>query len=259
MRIYIFFSFITLISLSLSAKEKEGVAYFAGEGQVEAAPDYLTVGFTVKSECYPNPLEAQSSTDEVVEKIYNYAKAFKKDEDKYFKILVDGGYTSPYSRWHKRKEICRSTFQKSTNITLKISNSENFDKIFSQMQAYVLEQFRRPYMGFEAENPRTYVSISRPIPKISREHKKELERKAINLAMLDAKARFKSAIKSCRPHQWKILSIRERGASHRPRHYAAKFALAESAVQAPVIFDDLKVIKMLDVEFQIEGAMCFDD
>jgi len=36
-----------------------------------------------------------------------------------------------------------------------------------------------------------------------------LLKKALNLAMLDAKSRFRAATKSCEQGKWKVLSVRE--------------------------------------------------
>lgn len=248
-----------------SEKQREPLAEFSGEGLVKAPADFISLVITVHSDCQPSPTDAQSSTDLVVKKIDEYLRKLKTKGDKHFKILVDGGFTTTYSRWHRNREVCRNTFQKNTNITLKMAARNDFDKIFSDIQNYVLAHFEQ--MGLdELELARTYVTVGLPNPEVTREHRLTLEREAIDLALRDAKANFKAAIKSCEPHRWKVHSIKEGGGiepSPRPFHYLAKFARSGSVpapmdTVAPVRFDLLEITKNLLVTFQFEGALCFE-
>lgn len=264
MRNIIVFISLILVSFSLLAKRIEQSAEFIGVGQIKTRPDYIQVVFSVQSECYQTPLEAQNATDEVVKKLDNYLQQLKTEGDEHFKILVNGGYTSTFSKWHKDRELCRNTFQKTTEVIVKIGATEGFDTIFSEMQSYALKNFQQGFPEDFLENSRTYVRINEPSPQITKKTRTVLEYKALNLAMLDAKARLRATLRSCKDHQWKVLRIKEEEshvAAPRPYRFAQAKVMSFGAVQessAPVRFDDLSVEKSLVVTFEFEGALCYE-
>lgn len=254
-----------IMSFGLLAKRIEQSAEFIGVGQVKTSPDYIQVVFSVQSECYSTPLEAQNATDEVVKNLDDYLQTLKTEGDEHFKILVNGGYTSTFSKWQKDREICRNTFQKTTEVSVKIGTTEGFDKIFSAMQGYALKTFQQGFPEDIFDSPRTFVRINEPSPQITEKTRTALEHKALNLAMLDAKARLRAALKSCKDHQWKVLRIKEEEnhvVAPRPYRFAAAQTMSFGAVQesrAPVRFDDLSVEKSLVVTFEFEGALCYEE
>lgn len=265
MRVVLTYIFFIFLSLNLSAKQREQSAEFTGVGQVKSKPDFIQVSFTVQSECYGTPSDAQSATDEVVKKIDEYLQQLKVEGDEHFKILVDGGYTTNFSKWYKDRELCRNTFQKTTDVSVKIGATEGFDKIFSELQSYALKNFEMGFANDFFDSSRTYVRINAPVPQVTPKHRLELERTAIHLAMLDAKARFRASMQSCKSHPWKVLRMKEDEQGYvAPRSYhvrAAKMmasSVAEMADAAPVRFDDLTVEKRLSVTFEFEGAMCYE-
>lgn len=257
--------FFLLFSMNALAKEASAPkAEFVGLGEIKSSPDFIEVNFNVQSECYESPQEAQRATDEVVKRVDAYLNSLKKDGDEHFKILVNGGYTSSFSRWHKDRELCRNTFQKSTDISLRLGAEDNFDKIFSDLQSYTLKNFEHPFVSDFIDSPRTFVRINNPLPQLTQEHRLNLEHEALNLALVDAKARFRATLKSCTSHPWKVLEIKEDDGGEgyvapRSFHYAAKAAgFAAESSPAPVRFDDLKVEKRLRVSFSFEGALCYE-
>ena len=248
------------------AKEEQPLGEFSGKGLAKSPPDFISLTISVHSTCQPSPRDAQVSTDAVVKEINDYLQKLKSAGDKYFKILVDGGFTSAYSRLFKNREFCRNTFQKVTNITLNLAMRSDFDAIFSDLQTYLLSQFDQSLTGDDSEISQTYVSINAPQATITHHHRILLEREALDLALRDAKANFKAAIKSCAQHPWKVFSIREEGGGHQPIFRAVSYARApmqnDSAAQgeliAPISFDLIEVTKNLTVTFQFEGAQCFE-
>lgn len=260
---YILICFLLINTTGIYAdKFNEPLAEFSGEGVVKTAADFITVTLAVNSQCYPSPSDAQTATDEVVKKIDDYLQTIKKVDDERFKILIDGGYTTAYSRWHKERELCRNTYQKTTNITLKTSVDKDFDKVFSAMQTFVLKQFDQGPLMEDWEQPKTYVSLGTPEPDIDDEHRLILERKALDLALRNAKANFVAALSSCEPHRWKIHKISEdTGISYpqaQPRFYAAGVAKEASAAVVPIRFDQIEINKTLKVGFQFDGSLCFE-
>lgn len=263
---------ITILAMSLLLTSQlwadrpiEPEAEFVGLGRIKAQPDFIQVLFTIQSECYLSPIEAQQGTDLIVKKIDSYLQALKNNNDQYFKVLVDGGYTNSFSRWYNNRELCRNTFQKSTELSLRITASNDFDKIFAAMQSYTLKNFEQDFIGLGDENPRTYVRISVPSLQLTPEHRRDLERQAINLAMLDAKANFRAAMTSCRTHQWKVLRIKEDGfmSYEPPRSSYVAMKMTSNAnenvdMAAPIRFDDLKVEKRLSVSFGFDASMCYE-
>src|SRR5437588_9457611 len=105
-----------LAALSGLAKENLPLSEFSGQAIIKSEHDYVAISIRIHTECAKSPRDAQVATDEVVEKISDYLHSFKTSDDKYFKIIVDGGFSSPYSRWFKDREVCRNTFQKVTAI-----------------------------------------------------------------------------------------------------------------------------------------------
>lgn len=240
------------------------LAEFNGEGEVKAEPDFISLTLSVASDCQATPSDAQRATDEVVVRVNQYLESLKDEKDPHFKILIDGGYTSPYSRYFKDRNICDKTFQKQTSITLKMGMRKDLDKLFARLQSHVLSNFDQ--MGFEGEAvARTYVSLNSPEPQLTPEHIKELSRKALDLAFKDAKANFAATITSCEPHRWKVASIKEMGGFIPPRleYKAAPRAAfstmaADNAMAAPVRFDRIRIQKTLLVGFSFEGSLCYD-
>lgn len=257
-----------LFSILLHAHESKAEvnsADFIGIGYVKAMADFVTFNITVQSECYAKPIDAQKATDEVVLKAYDYLKTLKKDNDKYFRVVIEGGYTTNFSKWYDKTEYCKNTFQKSSTITIKMAAREDFDKSFAAIQTHILENFDQGYLVNAYEGPRSYVTMTQPSPQLSRENRKTLDLQALSDAMLDAKARFRAATKSCREHQWKITKIQEDGISvspEPPRYFAKSMAFEAAApaqdAAAPVQFDELTVEKRLRVSFQFEGALCYE-
>lgn len=263
MRIFMFFMAFSLASIAKEVSVPR--AEFVGIGEVKSLPDFINVNFTVQSECYQSPQEAQNATDAVVAKIDDYLHQFKDESDEHFKVLVNGGYTSSFSRWHENQEFCRNTFQKSTEITFRIGARDDFNKTFSDLQSYTLKNFTQDVTGAFFDSARTFVRIGMPAPQLTKEHHFTLERQALNLAMLDAKARFKASLESCKSHPWKVLEIKEEGGDEyvapRSFHFSAKAASAgfvQETNPAPVRFDDLRIEKRLKVSFSFEGALCYE-
>jgi uncharacterized protein YggE len=273
------FLLITLISLCvhlpLLSKIEDETTEVVGEGFVKTSPDYIIVKLRVNSECQPNPKSAQKSTDDITKKIDDYLSKFNLKKDKYFKILIDGGFTTPFSRWIRPPvssatvnhdiEICRNTFQKSTEITLKMGIRANFDKIFSDMQGFVFSQFAQKSAD-DLENPRTYATINIPSPEITREHRIILEREAYDLAVRDAKANFLALTKSCEQHPYKIIKIKELSnnipwVARAVRPYtqsAVPMALESNVDAAPVRFDNIEITKKVELSFKFDGSFCYE-
>lgn len=256
-----------MFCLGLIAKSEEPSAEFIGKGQVKTNPDFIKVTFVIQSECYKAPIEATEATDAVAKDIDNYLQRLKAKDDQHFKILVDGGYTSTFSRWHNDRELCRNTFQKTTKVRLKISATQRFDKIFAAMQNHALTNFEEKLGDNYGESPRTFVRIAMPEPKVTPEHHRALEKEALNLALLDAKSAFKAATQSCKNHPWKIMNIREEHSNYepRPRNYQFASARIMNAGQSsqnenptPIRFDDLSIEKRLVVTFGFNGSLCYE-
>jgi uncharacterized protein YggE len=262
MRKLIFFLASCIFSNLHAEIVNEATAEFMGKGRIRVKADYLSLTLDIGSECQPSPRDAQEATDEVVTKINNYLEKLKEPDDKYFKILINGGFTASYSRFNRDRELCKNTFQKHTNIIFKTALRKDFDKVFSRIQGFVLNQFNQGPFFTGSEMAQTYVTVSIPNPEITHEHRRSLERKALDLALRDAKANFMAAIKSCGPQQWKIISIKEIEAI-KPQPILARSALAmegqnfSSENVAPIKFDLIEIIKSLRVTFHFEGAMCF--
>lgn len=244
-------------------------AEFSGEGLVKARADFITLTLAVHSECQENPKSAQAATDDITKKIDDYFQTLKQEGDSHFKVLVDGGLSMPYSRYvrvgDRDREVCRNTFQKVTNITLKLAAREDFHRVFADIQDFVLKNFEQGPPVDDTENPRSYVSISTPTPELTRENRLAQERIALDQAVRNAKANFVAAIKSCEPHRWKVYSIKENGGSYQPprpmRHYAmakAAVAMGASAEAAPVRFDLIEVSKSVTVVFEFDGVLCYE-
>lgn len=255
--------FLILSCCALKATEESKIE-FSGVGRLKTKPDYISLHFSVRSECYATPLEAQEATDQIVAKIDSYLQTLKSLHDKHFKILINGGFTSAFSKWHDNKEICRGTFQKDTEILLNISAGDNFAARFATIQSHALKYFENRSANTNYYNrPQTFVTLSAPDPRITREHRTKLEREARNLALLDAVANFKEAIKSCAKQPYKIISIKEAPTnfySQTPRFYKAQASQLDSqaASTAPVRFDDIQITKELMISFQVDGPLCFE-
>lgn len=250
--------------LGVNGKNPEPTAQFRGMGRLNVKPDFIRLTIGVRSECYESPSAAQEETDKTVKLIEDFLQTLKKDDDRFFKILINGGFTGTFSRWYKDEEYCRNTFQKHTQIELKIGVSADLDRTFASLQSHLLSSFKRGLSSSEEQNPLTYVEISTPSPQIEDTHRESLFKRALGLAMLDAKARFLAATKSCKPSKWKVLSVREENTqvyTPAPRLYAARAKMPGSSNEeaiAPLSFDDLKIEASLDVTFGFDGSLCYE-
>lgn len=240
------------------AEASKPIAEFTGEAEVKAQLDYIALTISVIGDCQESPKNAQAAVDKVVAQIDSYLQKLKRPNDHHFKILVDGGYTSQYSRYYNNKNLCDKTFQKETNITLNIGNSSDFSQIFSKVQSQVLGHFEQEsYLGEEVA--RTYVRLGTPEPELTKEHSQKLAREALDLAFTDAFENFKAATKSCKNlGDVKVHNIKEASSYIQPKfamraNYQA--GVAQDA-QAPVRFEASKVKKSLLVGFSFDGS-CF--
>jgi hypothetical protein len=249
-------------SLAMAAEPKsEATLEFVGVGQVRVKADYVKLLFTIRSLCYESPLEAQIATDKTVSEVSKYLHSLQEPSDKYFQILIDGGFTTAYSRWEQNKEICRNSFQKNTHVTLHIKVSDDFSRNFTDIQSKVLKNFYDISEWGTANKAQTYVSLSTPEPRIARTHRLKKEQMARNLALLDAQANAKATIKSCAPRPFKIISVKEIiTPNYINNNYLQARALpAESKMTieaAPVRFDDIIISKELVVTFELQGPLC---
>lgn len=250
----------------LGAEEKPPLAEFLGRAIIKTKPDFVDVAFTVQSECQATPLEAQKATDDIVKNVHDYLISFKDEKDEHFKIIVSGGYTSDFSRWHQNRQLCLNTFQKSTSITLRLKAQENFAETFASMQEHSLKNFSEDYNSPVWDSPRAYVRISTPSPGITPENRWALEKKTLSLALVDGKEKFLAATAKCRSYPWKIMYMREDQVpvSSTPQRYYysnAKMAMADSGEAsyspAPVLFDEISVEKSLQLGFQFDPTICF--
>lgn len=262
--------FLLLVASSVARAhhQEQPASEFVGEGTIKSDPDFISLAITVRADCQARPKAAQDAVDTVVAEIDSFLQGLKpKSDDEHFKILINGGFTEPYSVWRNNQEVCRNTFQKTTTITFKIGHGDDFSDTFSKIQSFVLHKYQQASNLGERDVPRTYVTVSTPVPELTREHRLLLEKSALDLAVRDAKENFKSAIKSCEDHRWKVQSIKEGGSGYKTfspvRFYAKASPRSESAdaardVVAPVRFDELEITKTVTVAFQFEGALCFD-
>jgi uncharacterized protein YggE len=250
---------------------------FVGTGRIKTSADFITIALSVHSDCQTSPIDAQTATDEVVTRIYKFFKTLKTNDAQHYKVLIDGGISMPYSRFQRitqkqigqpvDREICRNTFQKVTNITLKLDLQKGFHRVFADIQDHVLKNFEQRPANDDFEGPRTYVTMATPFPEITQTHRDTLEKDALDLAVKDAKENFKAATRSCEPHRWKIHSIKESGAQDivfpRRGYGAAAMMQNDNASQqqeaAPLRFDHIEVAKSVTVTFKFDGDRCYEN
>lgn len=248
---------ILLLFFSLiSHAEELSKAQFNGLGKISREPDFIAVNITVTSECYETPEEAQENTDTAVLKISNFLKE-QKDLN-LEQLIINGGYTTSYSRWQKNKEICLNTFQKTTNISLEIKATADFAKNYALIQSFALKMFKKE-PSLKEQSPITFVSLRQPKPKLTDEHQKELMGKARNMAYINAKNNFKEAIQSCNNPKWTVLNIRELNAiTPRAMHFSQVSKQQESSIVAPIMFDRIYVEANLELTFGFDGSKCYE-
>jgi hypothetical protein len=251
--------YILIFLIFAGSLRAENIAEFLGEGEVKAAADYVSLSIGVHADCQLTPEEAQKAGDQVAVQINKYLEKLKKASDPNFKIIIDGGYTSSYQRYFENKTLCDKTLQKNTNITLHISPGEDFSKVFSDIQGYVLGQFNQEsFLGQPVA--RTYVTVQMPEPRLTDEHQKSLSKSLLDLAFKNAKENFIAATKSCKLKYWQVKSMKEANSSEpapMPVMFkASRFQAGSANEPAPVKFDDLKLRRTLLVGFSLDGLEC---
>lgn len=239
-------------------QEQESRAEFIGNSSQRAPADLVSFEIRATSRCQASPLMAQESTDQVVKKIHEYLEKYEKGADPHFEILVNGGFTGAYSRRLRDKEFCANTFQKSTTIVLKMGMRDDLSEVFSSIQSYLLDNFeQREPLKEEAEIPSTFVSIQTPIPELTDDDRKMLEKAALRGAFRDAIAKFKAVIGDCEHSKWKITGMNEKGAYNQPITRYQKALAAEGSTSAPLSLELIEVSKSLSVNFWFDGSLCY--
>ncbi len=171
-----------------------GTTTFNGSGSAVAPAEFITVQFSVKSECYTTSAEARKANDAVVLAIQEYLKSKINPSNGIDKIICNGGYATKYERTiydgQHSKTVCRNTFQKTTDITFKTANVEGFDAMFAEMQDIVLAEYSRgDEFSMEAMS---YAEMGTPSADICEHTRASLRDQAIVNATKDAQRKFRS-------------------------------------------------------------------
>lgn len=243
-------------------------AYFVGTGTVSSTPDYVELSIYVNSECYKSTSLARQATDNVASEIVNFLKMrIKNTGDFKNKIITNGGYTQPFSKYinnqHGSRQVCLGTFQKRTTITIRTSDVANFSELFDEIQDLVYSSYKQSAPN--VDEPVNYVTLDAPQTRITRENNAILEKTALGLALKNAKERLFAAF-GCEPLRVEIIDMSETQASQTPQthSYAPKMMRAmamdsgggQMEAAAPIEFDALLVSKNIYVKFSFIEKPC---
>ena len=168
---------IALSLLFMTSLTVAGEANFTGTGRIAANADYIMLSATVHSQCYAKPSDARNATDRVASDVYNLMSGQINNNSQIDEIVTRGGQTSRYdghyneSRTHR---VCVDTFAKTTTITLKTDQVENFGAIFDSIQDYIFEN----HSG-KSNAEHTFVTLDSPSPQLTHAHQAQLEEEAL--------------------------------------------------------------------------------
>lgn len=232
-----------------------GEASLSGYGEVEVAPEFVSLNVRVTSECYRSAIEASQANDTVANKVLEVIKsvAVQGQGDE---VKATGGYVHRYTGYDPRteKNICVNTFKKINQISLKTRSVDQFPQLFAELQdkLYALGMEMNPN---NTEQPLSYLEIGEPMAALSVETQRAQERRALALALQDAKEKFQSTLVLAGIDKYKIVNYSDSGLSPRPIGDESRKALSRASGEAaPVEFGLLTIGKSIYVRFEYTGG-----
>lgn len=235
-------------------------ALIMGEGRMLSTPDFVELGIEVQSRCYSTPKDAREANDEAASKIVSYLNKHIQGEGYYNKVISEGGYTQPYSTYHRDKVLCENTFQKNNSIRIRTQQVEDFQALFDGIQKEVYKHFETQPRGL-IESSVTYVTMTSPQPQMSTDRKDKLERDAMSLALKDAQAKLQVMFADQPIKNLKITEISELQPNEPPPRpmmrnvqMMAMDASGAEAAPAPVQFDDQWIHKTIYFRFTFDDV-----
>ncbi len=254
------------LSMMMASSALAGEALISGQGQVLSDPDFVTLSINVSSVCYNSPEEARTANDNAARKIVDYLNTTLDSKDFYNRVVATGGYTSGYQSYRNNQVYCKNTYQKNHRITYRTQKVEGFEATFDAIQKKVFAEFESTPKNY-IEKQVTSVSMSNPNPGVSHIRRHQLESKALNLALKDAKGKLLAMFE---PGQIKNLEIEEiselrpdsptpfRQYSGAPKAMAMR-ASADEAAPAPIQFDEQWVRKVMYFRFSFDDVKLTND
>ena len=234
-----------------------GKATLSGYGEVETKPEFVTLTVNVKSDCYTSASAASAANDGVARKVLDllnrYANTAAKDE-----VIASGGFVERYTGYNPRtsQPVCINKFKKQNQLTLKTHAVAEFSQTFAELQDAIYS------MGMDTpadsvETPTNYLEITAPHSGMESASMRLLERKALAIALEDARAKFEATLTLAGIKSYVIASYSENGNIAPPMPFPADSAGRSHApsVPAPVQFGQLLVKKSIQVEFDYNGGV----
>ena len=245
---------LTLSSLLLiPLVSKAGEATLTGYGEVLAPPEFVGLSIHVTSECFRSAKDVSVTNDQVASQVLDIlrsvAQPSRGDE-----VRASGGYVQRYTGYNPQteKNICINSFRKINTITFKTKSVEDFPELFADLQdrLYALGMESAPT---RLEDPSSYLEIGEPLPGISSTLRQTYERKALTLALQDAKEKFQSTLLLAGIAKYKIINYSENAILPRNDMDEVRRSVAASP-RAPVELGSLTITKFLNVRFEYTGG-----
>lgn len=248
---------LCLVSTGAMAAE----AMLSGQGKVLSEPDYVSLNIQVQSKCYNTPKEAREANDKAARTVVDFLNKHVKEGGYYNKVITDGGYTNPFQVYHRDKILCENTFQKQNTITLRTQKIKEFEALYDDIQKEVYAQFSTQPRGM-IESSVTFVTMSSPVPGISKEKHDALERQAMTMALNDAKGKLQALFSQVPVQNIKVIEVSEMPIQPPPRpmqkSYGAEASMmmaSDEAVRAPVQFDETWIHKQVYFRFTFDDVI----
>lgn len=231
-----------------------GEATLTGFGQVQAPPEFVSLTVRVTSECFNSAKEVSIANDQVATQVLGVVKsmAVTANGDE---VTATGGYVQRYTGYNPATErnICINTFRKINQIVFKTKAIDQFGELFATLQdkLYSLGMETNPtHLG----EPTSFLEIGEPVPGLSPLRHQEYERKALALALQDAKEKFQSTLVLAGVDKYKIINYSENAILPRYEADETRRAVSPPASVAPVEFGKLTLTKFINVRFEYTGG-----
>ncbi len=251
MKAGILFSILALSPMRVFA----GEATLTGYGEAETAPEFITVMVKVTSECYSSATIVSTTNDNLANQVLDALKGVATaGEDE---ITASGGYVSRNSGYYTetRRPICINTFKKINQIQFKTKAVKKFAETFAILQDKIYG-LGMPTNPNNIEEPTSYLEISAPQPGLSLANQKTFERKALTMALQDAKEKFESTIALAGIKTYKIVNYSEQPIRQH-RNVDDKYEGGDRAappIAAPIELGNMTIRKYLYVQFEYTGG-----
>lgn len=222
-----------------------------GTGETSSEPDYVELSLSIQAQCYPSVSEASDAADKKAAELYQKLNVLFPQKDTYNHVTTQGGYTQPFYGVTQRNNgevICQNTFQKTTQILITTTKMDEFSVLFNKVQDIAYQEPSAPTQ--EVQTQISFVTLNQPMPKLSFSKTRQLEIKALQNALQNAKEKASHLTKNENAAALKLIEMYETTPGQPMPMMRTERAMFQASAQAPVAFENSVIEKQILATFE---------